>query len=216
MESNDKLEQMLKQMYAQETLRDDKIDTSDIIDEEWTKFETEHFASDQRSNSLLFTFHSLLTKIAAMLTFGRACSRSEEQMQASLSSRLVASFVGVLLLGGIAFATIHIISSGSQKADEVQTIATENSQISTLKSQLAEQDSALYKPIVYESAELATILDEIATFYEVEPVYKNEATKHIRLYFTWDKKRSLDDIIDTFNKFERINMTRYDKILIVE
>jgi hypothetical protein len=120
------------------------------------------------------------------------------------------------MLGGIAFATIHIISSGSQKADEVQTIATENAQRSTLDSQLSAQDSALYKPIVYESAELVTILDDIATFYEVEPVYRKEATKHIRLYFTWDKKRSIDEIIDTFNKFERINITRYNKILIVE
>ena len=188
MESNDKLEQLLKQMYAEETLHDDEIDTSDIIDEEWTKFEATHFGGEKRKvKSDRFSF----LKIAAM-------------------------FIGVLMLGGIAFATIHIISSGSQKADEVQTVATENAQRSTLDSQLSAQDSALYKPIVYESAELVTILDDIATFYEVEPVYKKEGTKHIRLYFTWDKKRSIDEIIDTFNKFERINITRYDKILIVE
>ena len=48
MESNDKLEQLLKQMYSQETLHDDDIDTSDIIDEEWTKFEAEHFGGEQR------------------------------------------------------------------------------------------------------------------------------------------------------------------------
>ena len=37
MESNDKLEQLLRQMYAEET------DTSEIIDEEWKKFEAKHF-----------------------------------------------------------------------------------------------------------------------------------------------------------------------------
>ena len=47
MESNDKLEQLLKQMYAQESLHDDNIDTSDIIDEEWTKFEAEHFKGEK-------------------------------------------------------------------------------------------------------------------------------------------------------------------------
>ena len=183
MESNDKLEQLLKHMYAEETLHDDEIDTSDIIDEEWTKFEATHFGGEKRKvKSDKFSF----LKIAAM-------------------------FIGVLMLGGIAFATIHIISSGSQKADEVQTVATENAQRATSDSQLAKQDSALYNPIVYESAELVTILDD-----EVEPVYRKEATKHIRLYFTWDKKRSIDEIIDTFNKFERINITRYNKILIVE
>ena len=51
MESNDKLEQLLKQMYSQEALHDDDIDTSDIIDEEWTRFEAEHFPSTSSSTS---------------------------------------------------------------------------------------------------------------------------------------------------------------------
>ena len=188
MESNDKLEELLHQMYAQESLHDDDINTSDIIDEEWTKFEAEHFRSersDVRGKRIPFL------KIAAMI-------------------------MGVLMLSGIAYATIYIISSNSQKAQEEQTIATANSQLSTLNSQLAEQDSTQHKPIVYENAKLEVILDDIATFYQVEPVYKKEETKHIRLYFTWDKKQDLDNIIDTFNKFERIHITRYNKILIVE
>ena len=188
MESNDKLEELLHQMYAQESLHDDDINTLDIIDEEWTKFEAEHFRSersDVRGKRIPFL------KIAAMI-------------------------MGVLMLSGIAYATIYIISSNSQKAQEEQTIATAYSQLSTPNSQLAEQDSTQHKPIVYENAKLEVILDDIATFYQVEPVYKKEETKHIRLYFTWDKKQDLDNIIDTFNKFERIHITRYDKILIVE
>ena len=52
MESNDKLEQLLQQMYAQESLHDDDIDTSDIIDEEWTKFEAEHFGGERSEITL--------------------------------------------------------------------------------------------------------------------------------------------------------------------
>ena len=120
------------------------------------------------------------------------------------------------MLSGIAYAAVHIISSHSQKAQEKQTLATTNAQYSTSDTQTEAKDSTLMKPIVYEDTELTTILDDIATFYQVEPVYKNEATKHIRLYFTWDKKQTIDNLIDTFNKFERINITRYDKILIIE
>ena len=72
------------------------------------------------------------------------------------------------------------------------------------------------KPIIYEDTELATILSDIATFYQVEPVYKKADSKHIRLYFTWDKKQTIDDLIDTFNKFERIHITREHQKLIVE
>ena len=184
MESNDKLEQLLKQMYSQETLHDDDIDTSDIIDEEWTKFEAEHFGGEQRKVRPPFL------KIAAL-------------------------FIGVLMLSGITYAAVHIISS-SQETQGPKTEAIVNTKPQKASYEQAEQDSTLQKSIVYEDAELVTILDDIATYYEVEPVYKKETSKHIRFYFTWDKKQSLDTIIDTFNKFERIHITRYDKILIIE
>ena len=188
MESNDRLEQLLRQMYAQESLHDDEIDTKDIIDEEWTKFEVEHFGSEKRKvKSERFS----LLKIAAM-------------------------FVGVLMLSGIAYAAVQMMNSSSQKAQEEQTVATANSQHSTLNSKLSDQDSALEKPVVYEDAELATILSDISTFYQVEPIYKSEASKHIRLYFTWDKQQTIDELIDTFNKFERIHITRDNQKLIVE
>ena len=48
MESNDKLEQLLKQMYTRESLHDDYIDTSDMVDEEWTKFEAEYLGGEKR------------------------------------------------------------------------------------------------------------------------------------------------------------------------
>ena len=120
------------------------------------------------------------------------------------------------MLSGIAYAAVQMIRSQEMGDRSQETTAVTGIRPSTANAQLAEQDSTLMKPIVYEDTELTTILDDIATFYQVEPVYKNEATKHIRLYFTWDKKQTIDNIIDTFNKFERINITRYDKILIIE
>ena len=109
-----------------------------------------------------------------------------------------------------------MINKSSQKPQEEQTISASNSQRSTANAQMAQQDGTQLKPIVFEDAELATILNEIASFYQVEPVYKKEASQHIRLYFTWDKKQTIDDIIDTFNKFERIHITRDNQKLIVE
>ena len=189
------MERLLEQMYAQESLHDKDIDTKDIIDEEWTKFEAEHFRGEKRE----------------------VRGEKQEVRGERLPLRKIAAMiVGILMLSGIAYAAVQMVR-GQEAGDRSQeTVAVANSQLSTPNSQLAEQDSTLMKPIVYEDTELTTILDDIATFYQVEPVYKNEATKHIRLYFTWDKKQTIDNIIDTFNKFERINITRYDKILIIE
>ena len=194
MESNDKLEQLLRQMYAKEALHDEDIDTSDIIDEAWTKFEAEHFRGER-------------AEIRG--------ERSEVRGKRLPLRKIAAMIISVLMLSGIAYATVHIISSHSQKAQEEQTVTTA-AQTATPATQQIAQDSTLTEPVVYEDAELANILNEIATFYQVEPVFKREDIKHVRLYFTWDREKTIDDIIDTFNKFERIHISRENKKLIVE
>ena len=129
--------------------------------------------------------------------------------------KIAAMFVGVLMLSGIAYAAYRVVGSMGEdyKSPTQETrIANSRQQDKTEEA----KDSTAMKPVVYEDAELATILNEIATFHQCEVVYKSEASKHIRLYFTWDQKATIDDIIGTFNKFERIHFTRDNKKLIVE
>ena len=129
--------------------------------------------------------------------------------------KIAAMFVGVLMLSGIAYAAVQIIRSQKSEVESQEAVVSTNTQHLSPNAQ-APADSTAMKPVVYEDAELATILNEIATFYQCEVVYKNEAGKHIRLYFTWDQKATIDELIGTFNKFERIHITRDNKKLIVE
>lgn len=192
MESNDNLEQLLRQMYAQESHHDEDIDTSDIIDEEWTKFEAEHFKDGRNSNSSILHFFHSTKKIAAL-------------------------FIGVLILSGITYAAIHMISSNPQSEQVDQTVAVDKAQPSTINTQQsASADSTIIQPVVFENAELGMILQEIASFYQCEVVYKKEKTKRVRLFFTWDKKQSLDQVVETFNKFERFHIAKENQKLIVE
>ena len=192
MESNDNLEQLLRQMYAQESHHDEDIDTSDIIDEEWTKFEAEHFKDGRNSSSSILHFFNSTKKMAAL-------------------------FIGVLILSGITYAAIHMISSNPQSEQEDQTVAVDNTQPLTINAQQsASADSTIIQPVVFENAELGRILQEIASFYQCEVVYKKEKTKRVRLFFTWDKKQSLDQVVETFNKFERFHIAKENQKLIVE
>ena len=192
MESNDNLEQLLRQMYAQESHHDEDIDTSDIIDEEWTKFEAEHFKDGRSSSSSILHFFHSTKKMAAL-------------------------FIGVLILSGITYAAIHMISSNPQSEQVDQTVAVDNTQPLTINAQQsASADSTIIQPVVFENAELGRILQEIASFYQCEVVYKKEKTKRVRLFFTWDKKQSLDQVVETFNKFERFHIAKENQKLIVE
>ena len=142
--------------------------------------------------------------------------RQETRHVKLLLMKIAAIFVGVLMLSGITYAAIHFIGGSSQKAQEPQTVITDNAQRPATEAQPTDNNSTELKTVVYEDTELATILNDIAKFYQVEPVYKKEDTKHIRLYFTWDKQLKLDDIIDLFNKFERFQITQENQKLIVE
>ncbi len=179
--------------YTDEQL-DQMLDETNVpvpdADEEWKKFES-RIANPQQQ-------------------------RDSQQQGTRRWLRVAAAFIGVLMLSGITYAAVHMIRSQETRDREQETVAAANAQHSTHNTQLAEQDSTAMKPVVYEDTELATILNEIATFYQYEVVYKNEASKHIRLYFTWNQKVTIDELIGTFNKFERIHITSENKKLIVE
>ena len=130
--------------------------------------------------------------------------------------KIAAMFIGVLMLSGIAYAAYHVAynTAGKSSASSQQTEI--RSQRQQAETQSVAGDEPQTAPIVYEDAELATILGDVAAYYQVEVVYRQEASRHIRLYYTWDKQATIDDVIDTFNKFERIHITRDNKKLIVE
>ena len=130
--------------------------------------------------------------------------------------KIAAMFVGVLMLSGIAYAAYHVAYSTAGKSSAPSQQTEIRSQHRQTAAQAVAGEEPQTAPVVYEDAELATILGDVAAYYQVEVVYRQEASRHIRLYYTWDKQATVDDVIDTFNKFERIHITRDNKKLIVE
>ena len=133
--------------------------------------------------------------------------------------KIAAIFIGVLLFSGITYAAIHFVRNSifDQSPSQVENVGSAlDSQLSNPDSQLAAQDSTQLKPVVFEDAELVNILKEVAAYYHYETVYKREDVKHIRLYFTWDKSMTVEEIVEMFNKFERIHITLKDTQMVVE
>ena len=181
---NNKLEELLRKMYAEEALYKESTG-ADIVEEEWAKFEAAHFhavGGDLQSPTQQARRFLRLHQIAAIL-------------------------IGVLMLSGIAYAAIRIVNQrvGGDMQSPTQEVRISNShQQKTARQSI---DSTAMHPVVFEDAKLESILHEIATFYQCEVVYKNEKVTHVRLYFTWDKTAGIDEVIGTFNKFERFHIT---------
>lgn len=155
---------------------------------------------------------------------------AETQQTAKLFSlwspmRNVAAVAAVLVVSGITFAAIHLVTRSHQASDKNNTelVASRKDSIQQVsapqKSNIEEKtDSASLAqlPLVYENAELQNILTPIAGHFHLQVTYQNESARHIRLFLQLEKNMSLDDIIELLNHFEKVNIRHEGQTLIVE
>lgn len=139
--------------------------------------------------------------------------------------RKVAAVAAVLVVSGITFAAIHLVTRSYQASDKHNTelVASQKDSIQQVsapqKSNIEEKtDSASLAqlPLVYENAELQNILTPIAGHFHLQVTYQNESARHIRLFLQLEKNMSLDDIIELLNHFEKVNIRHEGQTLIVE
>ena len=139
--------------------------------------------------------------------------------------RKVAAVAAVLVVSGITFAAIHLVTRSHQPSDKNNTelVASHKDSIQQFsapqKSNIEEKtDSASLAqlPLVYENAELQNILTPIAGHFHLQVTYQNESARHIRLFLQLEKNMSLDDIIELLNHFEKVNIRHEGQTLIVE
>lgn len=127
--------------------------------------------------------------------------------------RIAAMFIVVLMLSGIAFAAYRLVVGIDDKSpiQEVQT-ANPTQQAGTL--QQAQTNPASIR--TFENAELQQILKELSDYYHVSVEYRNEQSRHIRLYTKWDTAAPLQQIIELLNGFEKVSIRLIDNQIIAE
>ena len=139
--------------------------------------------------------------------------------------RKVAAVAAVLVVSGITFAAIHLVTRSHQASDKHNTelVASRKDSIQQVsapqKSNIEEKTdstSLAQLPLVYENAELQNILTPIAGHFHLQVTYQNESARHIRLFLQLEKNMSLDDIIELLNHFEKVNIRHEGQTLIVE
>jgi len=128
--------------------------------------------------------------------------------------KIAATFIGILMVSGIAFAAIHIIRY-QQKSEVLQTadsVAVANSSLSTHHSSLP-NDTIPPKVVRYDESTLEQILTDMADYYGLTLDWKGEEAKTLRLFYIWNKQKSAEEAIRSMNSFERISLELNDSIL---
>ena len=127
--------------------------------------------------------------------------------------RIAAMFIGVLMLSGIAFAAYRLVVGGDPESptQEMRT-ANPTQQAGTLQQAQTDPNSIR----TFENAELQQILQELSDYYHVSVEYRNEQSRHIRLYTKWDTAAPLQQIIELLNGFEKVSVRLIDNQIIAE
>ena len=150
-----------------------------------------------------------------------AWQRFNQKFQPKQSSsnwmKIAASFIGVLLVSGIAFAAIHIVRQ-YQKQETPQTEIAENvtNPVTTLPADTLTKDTVTVQSVIYDNIPLEKMLPEIANHYDVKVVFANDEARGLRFHFVWNPQKSIDQVINDLNQFERLSATLKDNQITVE
>ena len=139
--------------------------------------------------------------------------------------KIAASVVGIIFLSGVAFAAVQnglfkfstSDKAVEEKATTEQIVNSKQLVNDSLKAMTTEsKDSLDMKPVVFDNAELGTILTQMADFYHVKVEYVNADTQHVRLFFNWNKTKTLEQNLELLNAFDRIQIEYVEGTLMVK
>ena len=179
---------------AVDAARSDKEVTDEMIDGEWQRLNEKEIVNSEKfaTASPVAKSHSSLMKIAA-------------------------SFIGVLLVSGIAFAAIQIVKHTKQdtpKTEEV--INTPKPANVTPTNTLTTDTIATPQPVIYDNVSLEKMLPEIAAHYDAKVTFVNDEARQLRFRFVWHPQKGIDQVVNDLNQFERLTVTLNDNQITVK
>ena len=131
--------------------------------------------------------------------------------------KIAASFIGVLLVSGIAFAAIQIIRYAQQNTPKTEeVINTPKPANDTPTDTLTTDTTAAPQPIIYDNVPLEKMLPEIAAHYDAKVTFVNDEARQLRFRFVWNPQKGIDQVVSDLNQFERLTVTLNDNQITVK
>ena len=131
--------------------------------------------------------------------------------------KIAASFVGILLVSGIAFAAIQIVRYAQQNTSKTEEVINAPKPANVTPTDTLTTDTiATPQPIIYDNIPLEKMLPEIAAHYDAKVTFVNDETRQLRFRFVWNPQKDIDQVVSDLNQFERLTVTLKDNQITVE
>lgn len=209
---NDNIRQLLEMLDNPEEYTEQEI--QDIINRDEDTRETYRMMAEAKRSSCQHQANKPIDVDAAWQKFNQ---KIQPQQHSFGWMKIAASFIGVLLVSGIAFAAIQIVRYTQQhtpKTEEV--INTPKSANVTPADTLTTDTIATPQPIIYDNIPLEKMLPEIAAHYDAKVTFVNDEARQLRFYFMWHPQKGIEKVVSDLNQFERLNITLNDNQITVK
>jgi len=152
-------------------------------------------------------------------------NKTQTSILNSQIKKIAASFIGVLLVSGIAFATIHIVrhyvGQDMPTPPQETQIVEANQQVAlddTVKVETTDTiaPKATMEPVVFDNVPLEEMLPEIAAHYDATVTFGNDKARQLRFRFVWNPQQDIDQVVSDLNQFESLTATLKDNQITVE
>ena len=207
--ADDEMRQLVQQLgFAKRAFKHDalKNDTPDV-EGEWEKFAASH------SEEL-----EILDEGERLRVGDGTSGIYKPRLRAYLAPRkIAASFIGVLLASGIAFAAIQVVRNISTPKPQLPSTeqVIDTKPVTSLPADTVKADTIPIEPYVFNNVPLDSMLTAIATAHGVGVEFENEAARELRFHFVWKREDSLSRVVEKLNTFEAVNIVEEDKTLVV-
>ena len=130
---------------------------------------------------------------------------------------VAANIIGVLMLSGIAYAAIHIISNvGVNMKSQPQETQVLSQQPQRPTQSIEEITDSIPQTRIFENVPLDEVASELALYYNKVVDIQNAQAHDLRLYYKWERKDELESIVSDLNHFDHVNLVLEDDKLIVK
>ena len=222
--ADDEMRQLVKQLgFAKRAFKHDAL-KNDIpdVEGEWEKFAATH--AEELTNA---------ARAEGKLACTMPCKEEEDESQLEILDegeykprfraylaprKIAASFIGVLLASGIAFAAIQVVRNISTPKPQQPTTeqTTDIDPVTFLPADTVQADTIPVDPYIFNNVPLDSMLTAIASAHGVGVEFENEAVRHLRFHFVWKREDRLSRVVEKLNTFETVNIGMEDKTLVVK
>ena len=126
--------------------------------------------------------------------------------RARWQSRVAAMFIGMAVISGIAYATIHQLRQQAEEPSPQPTVAVSNPQTET----------ETVAPVRFDDVRLDSILTIVSAHYGKSVCFRSEEARAMKLIMTWKPDEPLADFIDGLNMFDGLSLSLQRDTIFVE